>query len=65
MAKEYYFPESEVQERFDYMMDLIETEGAHIFITRDGEAVAVLIPAETYQHYIDILGSDWQEERND
>lgn len=51
MANEYYVTEEELQADFDKYMDLVDQEKAHIFITRDGEPVAVLIPYETYQHY--------------
>lgn len=63
MVQKYRFTEEEIQERFDDIMDLVDKEGAHIFITRDGEDVAVLIPYDDFQHYQSIMESDWREER--
>lgn len=57
MAKEYYVSEEELQADFDHYMDLVDQEKAHIFITRDGEAVAVLIPYDTYNYYQSLLVS--------
>lgn len=67
MVTEYRFSEEEVQERFDEIMDLVENENAHIFITRDGEDIAVLIPYDDYQYYQSLIDSDWKEvgERNE
>lgn len=67
MVTEYRFSEEEVQERFDEIMDLVENENAHIFITRDGEDIAVLIPYDDYQYYQSLIDNDWKEvgERNE
>lgn len=61
MTTEYRFSEEEVQERFDEIMDLVDIEKAHVFITRDGVDVAVLIPYDDYERYQSLLNGDWQE----
>lgn len=61
MATEYRFTEEEIQERFDEIMDLVENEKAHVFITRDGEDFAVFIPYDDYQYYQSLIDSDWKE----
>lgn len=62
MVKEYYVTEEELQADFDRYIDLIDNEKAHIFIMRDGEKVAVMIPYETYNYYQSIIEGDWREE---
>lgn len=47
--KKYYFNEEELQARFDEIMDLIDNEGAHVFITRNGEPIVVMVPYEYFQ----------------
>lgn len=53
MAKELTMSISELQEQFEQIIDRIESgEVSRIFITEDGEAVAVLIK---YEEYTDLI----------
>lgn len=50
-----YFSETELQERFDEIFEMCEN-GDHIFVTRDGIPVAVLIPYDNYIEMKEALG---------
>lgn len=43
-----YFSQSELEERFDEIMELCE-KGDHIFVTKDGVPVVVMIPISDYE----------------
>jgi prevent-host-death family protein len=61
MAKEIYVSEEELQADFDRYMDMVDQNHVHIHITRDGEAVAVLIPYEDFHYYQSLIDGTWEE----